>query len=206
MEVGGEAGHRIGPDFVYTPGDQSFDTSPTGSVTKDFSYTFSTAGSWTVKVTFTDSEGETGSAEWAVTVNIAPSASIVSPSSPVTLYTGDSQTFTASASDSDNNLKSYEWFVDGTSEDEHTWLLTLPTGTVTEDFTHTFSTAGTYKVKVTFTDAVGDSDSEEWTVNVRDAGSPSVSRVSPKSSVTVPVGRVSSHVCSSSDVPSTNHS
>ena len=179
---------RIGPDFVYTPGEQSFSTSPTGSVTKDFTYTFSTAGSWTVKVTFTDSEGESDSAEWAVTVNIAPSASIVSPSTPVTLYTGDSQTFTASASDSDNNLKSYEWFVDGTSEDEHTWLLTLPTGTVTEDFTHTFSTAGTYKVKVTFTDAVGDSDSEEWTVNVRDAGSPSVSRVSPSTPVDLATG------------------
>ena len=178
---------RIGPDFVYTPGEQSFSTSPTGSVTKDFSYTFSTAGSWTVTATFTDAEGESDSEEWEVTVNIDPSVSIVSPSSPVSIYSGDSQTFTASASDSDNNLKSYEWFVDGTSEDDHTWLI-LPTGTVTEDFTHTFSTAGPYKVKVTFTDAVGDSDSEEWTVNVRDAGSPSVSRVSPSTPVSLDTG------------------
>ena len=172
---------RIGPDFVYTPGEQSFSTSPTGSVTKDFSYTFSIAGDWTVKVTFTDTKGESDSEEWEVTVNIDPSVSIVSPSSPVSIYSGNSQTFTASASDSDNNLKSYEWFVDGTSEDDHTWLI-LPTGPKEESFTHTFSTAGTYKVKVTFTDAVGDSDSEEWTVNVRDPASPSVSRVSPSSS------------------------
>ena len=178
---------RIGPDFVYTPGEQSFSTSPTGSVTKDFSYTFSTAGDWTVTATFTDAKGESDSEEWEVTVNIAPSVSIVSPSTPVTLYTGDSQTFTASASDSDNNLKSYEWFVDGTSEDEHTWLI-LPTGPKEESFTHTFSTAGTYKVKVTFTDAVGDSDSEEWTVRVRDPASPSVSRVSPSTPVDLDTG------------------
>ena len=189
---------RIGPDFVYTPGEQSFSTSPTGSVTKDFSYTFSTAGDWTVKVTFTDSEGESDSEEWEVTVNIDPSVSIVSPSSPVSIYSGNSQTFTASASDSDNNLKSYEWFVDGTSEDDHTWLI-LPTGTVTEDFTHTFSTAGTYKVKVTFTDAVGDSDSEEWTVNVRDSGSPSVSRVSPSTPVSVDTGDSQTFTASAED-------
>ena len=155
------------PDFVYTPGEQSFDTSPTGSVTKDFSYTFSTAGDWTVKVTFTDSEGLSDSEEWEVNVsdpvvdpnpivvdpNVAPAVSIVSPSTPVDLNTGDSQTFTASARDSDNNLKRYEWFVDGTSEDDGSWQ-TLPTGTVPRSFTHTFSTAGTYKVKVTFTETL----------------------------------------------------
>ena len=48
------------PDFVYTPGEQTFDTAPTGSVTKDFSYTF------------TDSEGESGYVDRIVEVKDGP--------------------------------------------------------------------------------------------------------------------------------------
>ena len=60
------------PDFVYTPGEQTFDTAPTGSVTKDFSYTFDTKGDWTVKATFTDSEGESSYVDWIVEVKDGP--------------------------------------------------------------------------------------------------------------------------------------
>ena len=68
------------PDFVYTPGEQTFDTTPSGSVSKDFSYTFGTEGDWTVEVKFTDSEGESGSVSWdvdvadPVTVRFSPSS------------------------------------------------------------------------------------------------------------------------------------
>ena len=68
------------PDFVYTPGEQTFDTTPSGSVSKDFSYTFGTEGDWTVEVKFTDSEGESGSVSWdvdvadPVTVQFSPSS------------------------------------------------------------------------------------------------------------------------------------
>ena len=50
--------------------------------------------------------------------NRSPSVSRVSPSSAlVSLYTGDRQTFTARATDPDNNLKSYSWFVKDRSEE-----------------------------------------------------------------------------------------
>ena len=75
--------------------------------------------------------------------NSAPSVSIVSPSSSVSIYAGDSQTFTASASDPDNDLKSGKWLVNNQEKDSFIWRFFLPSGTVTRDFTHTFSTAVT---------------------------------------------------------------
>ena len=146
--------------------------SPTGTVTKEFTHTFSSAGTYTVKATFTDKGGSTGDVTWTVEViNRAPviSNATPSPSSTVSLTTGDSQTFEATVSDPGNNLKSWDWSVDGTSEDSGTWgtlLSSTPAGSVTKSFSHTFSSVGTYTVKATFTDAEGDSDSEEWTVQV----------------------------------------
>ena len=143
----------------------------TGSITKSFSHTFPDNGTYTVEVTFTDSEGESGTAEWKVEVedppNRAPSVSRVSPGTFGYVPTGD-VTFTANANDPDDNLKRYEWFVDGESEDDGSWPLFLPTGTVPKSYTHTFSTAGEYTVRVTFTDDEGLSDSVSWTITAVD--------------------------------------
>ena len=140
----------------------------TGSITKSFSHTFPDNGTYTVEVTFTDSEGESGTAEWRVEVedppNRAPSVSRGWRFWRGYVATGASQTFRATATDPDDNLKRYEWFVDDTSEDDGSWLLVLPTGAVTKSYTHTFSTAGEYTVKVTFTDDDGLSASASWTV------------------------------------------
>ena len=48
----------------------------TGSATNTFSFTFPRDGTWTVTATFTDSEGESGSAEWAVEVTDGPDLAI----------------------------------------------------------------------------------------------------------------------------------
>ena len=143
----------------------------TGSITKSFSHTFPDNGTYTVTVTFTDSDGESGTAEWRAEVedppNRAPSVSREPTFFGWTGYvaTGD-VTFTAIATDPDDNLKSYEWFVDDTSEDDGSWLLVLPTGAVTKTFTHNFPDAGTHTVKVTFTDDEGLSASFSWRVTV----------------------------------------
>ena len=160
-------------------------TPPTGFASGSFSHTFSTEGTFIVEASFTDTEGLSGSVTWTVTVttsNRAPSVSRVSPSSAlVSLYTGDRQTFTARATDPDNNLKSYSWFVKDRSEESSPfWFGVLPTGSATDDFSHTFGTAGPYTVKATFTDKGGLSDSVSWTVVVRDPNrAPSVVRGSP---------------------------
>ena len=165
-----------------------FYSSPTGTVTKEFTHTFSSAGTYTVEATFTDKGGRSGSVTWTVEVtNRAPviSSATPPPSSTVSLTTGDSQTFEATVSDPDNNLKSWDWSVDGASEDSGTWgtlFSSTPTGSVTKSFSHTFSTAGAHTIKATFTDTEGDSDSEEWTVQVDESSSaPSVSKVTPTS-------------------------
>ena len=79
--------------------------------------------------------------------NRSPSVTRVSPpSASVSLYTGDRQTFTARATDPDNNLKSYNWFVGDTEEDSGVWRVFLPTGPEDKSFSHTFSSAGRYTV------------------------------------------------------------
>ena len=86
--------------------------------------------------------------------NRTPTITAVSPptSRPVTLTTGSRQTFEATASDPDDNLKRFEWFVKGQSR--HSGALSL-TGPATRYYTYTFPTAGNYTVKSTFTDADG---------------------------------------------------
>ena len=144
----------------------------TGEVSKTFTHTFSSSGTHTVKATFTDDEGASGSASWTVRVippvqNNGPSVERVSPTSQsLTLTTGQKRTFTARAIDPDNKLKRYEWFVNSASKDSHTWLLVLPRGAVTEEFAHLFLTYGSHTVTATFTDADGQSGSVSWDVEV----------------------------------------
>ena len=148
-----------------------FYNSPSGTVTKEFTRTFSSAGTYTVDATFTDQGGRSGSVTWTVEViNRAPVISSASPSSSHVLLTmGGSQTFAATVSDADNNLKSWDWSVDVTSEDSGNWgtfFSPTPTGSVTKSFSHTFSAVGGYRVRATFADTDGDSDSQEWMVQV----------------------------------------
>ena len=158
--------------------------SPTGSITRTFSQTFSSPGNYTVTVTFTDAEGESDSVSWSVAVccaapaNQAPTVSRVSPSSPVSLTAGDRQTFSARATDADNNISQWEWYVNGQSRGGQSLSLT---GSITRSFSHTFSSPGNYTVTVTFADADGESDSVSWSVAVCCAaqGSPDLYVYSP---------------------------
>ena len=100
--------------------------------------------------------------------NSAPSVSRVSPSSPVSLTTGGSQTFQVSATDSDSNMTKWEWEVDkhfsllhGHQEPEETFTAT---GSIPKSFSHTFPDNGTYTVEVTFTDSEGESGTAEGRV------------------------------------------
>ena len=155
----------------------------TGDITKTYSRTFSSSGTYTVKVEFTDSDGASGSTSWRVEVsspsqpppltsNSAPTVTIASPVSPVHLETGETRTFTARATDDDNNLTKWKWVVDkhdslfdGHQQPEASFA---STGRILKSFRHTFPDDGTYTVTVTFTDSSGESDSDEWRVEVED--------------------------------------
>ena len=105
--------------------------------------------------------------------NTPPMVSRV-PTTPssLTLTTGDSRTFTARATDPDDNLEKFEWFVNDRSR--FSGALSL-TGPATRRYTYTFSTPGTYTVRATFTDEEGESDSVSWTVVVDGQSSETVS-------------------------------
>ena len=135
--------------------------------TRLFDYSPSTAGNYTLKSTFTDEDGESASVSWSVEVtdqaNRAPTVSIVSPSSPVSLTPGSSQTFSVNATDPDDNISEWEWFLDDVSQGGGSLALT---GDITRTFSHTFSTVGVYVVEARFTDEEGESGSVSWTVTV----------------------------------------
>ena len=139
--------------------------------TRVISHTFSTAGDYTLKSTFTDSGGLSVSHTWDVEVtepppppppNDAPTVRRVSPSSAsISLTTGDSQTFSARATDPDDNISEWEWYVGDVSQGGQSLALT---GDITRTFSYTFATPGEYTVRVTFTDDDGLSASVSWLV------------------------------------------
>ena len=101
------------------------------------------------------------------TVLSSDSPLIVSTSPPEDLFLkkGYSRTFTASATDSNNDLSEYEWYI---GDERRVRQPIGPTGSHTSEFPQTFSIPGTYHVKATFKDNGGRSDSFTWTVEVSD--------------------------------------
>ena len=158
---------------------------PTQSVSRTFSHTFSSAGSYTVRATFTDTASRSGSTTWRVGVSSqaaqAPTVTRNSPSSSVVpLITGESQTFSVTATDANSDIYDWEWTVNGDSQLSERLSLT---GSTTKTFSHTFSSAGTYTVEAEFIDFLSRSDSVSWGVEVSDAADnspPFASRIQPE--------------------------
>lgn len=110
------------------------------STSQDFSYTFSSPGSYTATVTVTDSVGKTYSASATVTINSNPSVSITSPQNPTDV--GNSVNFKSSVSG-------------GTGSDTYVWTINGAQESTSSAFSYSFNSVGTYYVNLTVTD--GDS-------------------------------------------------
>ena len=148
---------------------------PSARAERVVSYTFSTAGTYTFKLEFFDEGGLTVSFTATVEVtdpidppplpdNSAPSVARVSPtSSSLTLTKGSTQTFSARATDDDDNISEWEWYVEDELQGGQSLSLT---GDVTKQFSYTFSSAGDYEVEVEFVDDQLESDSVTWSVEV----------------------------------------
>ena len=130
------------------------------STSQDFSHSFSTAGTYTVEVTLTDSIGETYSASVTVTINNNPSVSVSSSQNPTDV--GNSVTYTASESGGTGTI-SYEWYINGASEGSGSTL------------SYSFSSSGSYTVEVVVTDSDGHTASSSVTETVYSDPSVSVS-------------------------------
>ena len=123
------------------------------------SHTFSSAGSYNVELTVTDDEGATDSATKSITVtdpittNQSPTASFTA--NPTSGTAPLAVSFNASnSSDSDGTIMSYVWdFKDGSTGSGQT-------------INHTFSSTGSYSVKLTVTDDKGATGSTTKTITV----------------------------------------
>lgn len=119
------------------------------------SHTYSKSGSYTVRLTVKDNDGNEDIYTQTVTVTIPnkkPTATCsaypTSGTIPLTV------SFTGSGKDSDGYINDYEWdFKDGTISS-------------TQNPSHTFTTSGTYYVKFTVTDDDGAKDTDSVKINV----------------------------------------
>ena len=104
-------------------------------------------------------------ASFTVLSSDSPLIVSASPSEDPFLKKGYSRTFTATATDSNNDLSEYEWYI---GDERRVRQPIGPTGSHTSEYPHTFSSPGTYLVKATYKDKGGRSDSVTWTVEVSD--------------------------------------
>ena len=97
--------------------------------------------------------------------NSPPTVTALSPLQSQTVDVGDSVTFRARATDDDGNISQVDWYVNRSWE---TGGSLSPTGRTERSYTHRFSSAGSYRIEVEFTDTEGESDSVYWEVYLID--------------------------------------
>jgi PKD repeat protein len=155
--------------FVLNWGDGQM-TTQSGSSPQPFSHVYSVPGSYTLRVTATDSTGATNTATLAMTVSdVVPSVTLEPPSpAPVTAAT--SSTFTASASSISPAITGagYSFVFDWGDGSTHSVVAGSPEG-ATGVVSHTYAEPGTYTLTVTATDEYGGSGSNTLPVSVADA-------------------------------------
>jgi PKD repeat protein len=118
-------------------------------------HAYSTAGTYTVKLTVTSAKKTGGAATQEVPVaDRPPTAAFTPPSSPTATAV---TTFNASASaDPDGTIVKYQWeFGDGATQET-----TVPT------IGHTYSSAGTFEVALTVTDNSGNTGKTKHSISV----------------------------------------
>ena len=99
---------------------------------------------------------------------------------------GDTERFSATASDVDDNLTGVEWTLDGRRQDDDDFS---PTGRHESNHSVTFDRSGSHTVEVTFTDAKGERASHSWNVTVLSSSAPEIGSYSPREgSLTVEAG------------------
>ncbi len=142
----------------------SFSGTASGS-TAEWTHTFDTPGTYEVAFVPVDLAGDHGSAgTWTVKAESHdPSASIVSPGSSVTVYTGVPVTFTVEGSDPADDLWLCEVSLDGVLQ-AYANFSGAASGS-TAAWTHTFNLPGTYRVAFVPVDAADNHGTAEvWTV------------------------------------------
>ena len=117
------------------------------------SHTYAASGTYTVRLTISDSNGQTGEDTAEVVMNLPPTAVISTGDMSLTL--GESVTLGSDGTqDPDGTVVSYSWNTgDGSSAEG-------------ASFTHTYASVGVYTAVLTVTDDQGTTDSDSVTLTV----------------------------------------
>lgn len=157
-------GQLTGVNGQVTNLDQTFVRTAQNSTTPAaFSHTFSQLGQYRVALTVEDNSGrKSSSAHKDVTVLYRPPVINSMNAAPASGNAPLSTTITATASDIDGQVVNYAWDVDANGS--------LEQNGAQHTFTHTFTAAGTYEVRLTVTDSQGLIASRTQTIYVIPAG------------------------------------
>ena len=155
-----------------------------GADSDNLPLTFYEDGSVDVMVIVYDDEGGNTAYTWTVNITYPPTAPNISrnnPSSSVeAVLVGSSINFIVNATDVNNNLDQFKWYLNGSLLATHG----ASGGSDSDNWPHTFNTDGTYTVKARIEDTDEFFDELTWTIHVEHE--PTITRGSPSSgSVTI---------------------
>jgi alpha-tubulin suppressor-like RCC1 family protein len=159
----------------------------------DYSFTFD-SGTTYIEASIHAGDTWKESHIWIINVfDPDPTASRVTPGSPITIDIGTNQGFTVRGEDSGDDLWKVEWSLSGPVTESDTDSVGFGGSNDTANFTdiagYTFDVAGVYTLTATVYDDSGDTDSVSWTINVNDPDpDPTASRVTPDNPITIDVG------------------
>ncbi len=162
----------------------SFGDGTTSSALAPGSHTYPTAGTFTVRLTATDSKGlvdpnpptRTITVQGATT-NLPPTGTITGPTGNVTITAGQPVSFSGTASDPNGDPVTVLWaFGDG------------GTSTLLAPGNHIYTTAGTYTARLTATDSKGLADPNPPTRTI--TVSPAATNLPPVATITLPAANV----------------
>ena len=160
-----------------------------GGNTYEINYNAATAGSYTITATATDDDGATSSDMININVvdnntNTPPTISFTNPANNASLNTGNA-TLQVNASDSDGNITSVVFDVNGTSVTANNM------GNDIYEINYNFTTAGNYTITATATDDDGDTSMATINITVIDNNTntpPTISFISPMDGETLETG------------------
>ena len=157
----------------------------TGSIGTGGSFNTSTlsVGTHTITASVTDSNGEPGSDNITVTVNVnnAPVVNITAPADGHTVLQGTDITFTATATDVEDDDATLTAAID--------WTSNLETGSIGTGGSFNTSTlsVGTHTITASVTDSNGEPGTDNITVTINVNAAPVVNITSPSDGVNVPM-------------------
>ncbi|MCK5034646.1 MAG: hypothetical protein KAS73_02050, partial [Candidatus Sabulitectum sp.] len=148
------------------------------SAIDNWSKTFTSPGTYTVKASVFDEDGNDDFLQWTVLVeepSTPPEIFRDNPTSEdVYIYIGESITFEVNATDDNGDLEYFEWLIDGMP------MVTHPVSgaSASDSWVNDFTEAGTFQITSAIYDSDSNTDQLDWNIHVEDPA-PEIFRDNP---------------------------